>query len=88
MKRIYHESELDEGDFVLFLYGKSVVDLKLKFDYGLITAVDSRYGEVFVKWFFDPCGANEEDDPPEVIEGMPQFNGKFYLIKKNVPIHF
>ena len=88
MRRIYHESELEEVDFVLFLYGKSVVDLKVKFDYGLITEVDSNYGEVFVKWFFDPCEANDEDDPPEVIENMPEFNGKFYLVKKHVPIHF
>ena len=88
MKRIYHESELEEGDFVLFLYSKSVVDLKLKFDYGLITEIDSTHNDVFVKWFFDPCEANEEDDPPELIECMPLFNGKFYLVKKNVPIHF
>ena len=88
MKRIYHENELEEGDFLLFLYGTKVVDLKLKIDYGLVTEVDSRYGEVFVKWFFDPCQANDEDDPPERIEDMPKFNGEFYLVKKGVPIRF
>lgn len=88
MKRIYHEKELDEGDFLLFLYGSKVKGVRLKFDYGLVTEVNSKYGEVFVKWFFDPCEANDEDDPPEVIENMPEFNGKFYLVKKHVPIYF
>ena len=86
MKRIYHENELEEGDFLLFLYGTKVVDLKLKIDYGLVTEIE--YGDVFVKWFFDPCQANNEDDPPERIENMPAFNGEFYLVKKGVPIRF
>lgn len=86
MRRIYHEKELDEGDFLLFLYKKQTKGVRLRFDYGLVTEV--HHGEVFVKWFFDPCEANDEDDSPEVIANMPAFNGKFYLVKKNVPIHF
>ena len=88
MRRIYHEKELDEGDFLLFLYETQIKGVRLRFDYGLVTEVNSTHNEVFVKWFFDPCEANDDEDSPEVIENMPEFNGKFYLVKKHVPIHF
>jgi len=84
MKRIYHEKELEEGDFLLFLYNGSVKYIKLNFDYGLVTEVFN--GEPFVKWFFDPCEAPA--DETYVVNNMPAFNGEFYLIKKDVPIHF
>ena len=86
MKRIYHEKELEEGDFLLFLYGTKVVDLKLNFDYGLVTEV--HHGEPYVKWFFDPCEANDDENTPDAVIDMPGYNGKFYLVKKHVPIHF
>jgi len=86
MKRIYHEKELEEGDFLLFLYSKRVVGIKLKFDYGLVTEV--HHGEPYVKWFFDPCEANDDEDTPDIVNNIPAFNGEFYLVKKGVPIHF
>lgn len=87
MKRIYHEKELEEGDFLLFLYDViNVKYIKLNFDYGLVTEV--HHGEPYVKWFFDPCEDNDDEDTPDVVNNMPAFNGKFYLIKKHVPIHF
>ena len=86
MKRIYHENELEEGDFLLFLYNGSAKHIRLKFDYGLVTEVFQ--GEPYVKWFFDPCEANDDEDTPDVVIDMPDFNGEFYLVKKGVPIHF
>lgn len=86
MKRIHHENELEEGDFLLFLYNRSVKYVKLNFDYGLVTEVFN--GEPFVKWFFDPCEANDDEDSPEVINNIPSFNGEFYLVKKDVAIYF
>lgn len=93
MKRILHEKELEKGDFLLFLYDRKVLLNRrlynrggLTFDYGLVTETSS--GEVLVKWFFDPCEDAEAEDIPEVIDNMCAFKGKFYLIKKDVPVHF
>ena len=86
MKRIYHEKELEEGDFVLFLYNASVKHIKLNLDYGLVTEVFQ--GEPYVKWFFDPCEANDDEDTPDVVNNMTAFNGEFYVVKKGVPIYF
>jgi len=86
MKRIYHEKELEEGDFLLFLYNGSVKLMKMNFDYGLVTEV--HQGEPYVKWFFDPCEANDDENPPDVVSNIPAFNGEFYLVKKGVRIYF
>jgi hypothetical protein len=91
MKRVLHEKELEEGDFLLFLYDRKALLNRsvynrggLTFDYGLVT--EASFGEVLVKWFFDPC--EDADNIPEVIDNVGAFKGKFYLIKKDVPIHF
>jgi len=86
MKRIYQEEELEKGDFLLFLYNRRAKYLKLKFDYGLVTEV--HCGEPYVKWFFDPCEANDDEDNSDVVSNIPAFNGEFYLVKKDVPINF
>ena len=87
MKRIYDEKQFEEGDFFLFLYHPAVkLSLKLSFDYGLVTWVSGE--DYFVKWFFDPCEANDHDDSPDLLHNISSFNGDFYLIKKDVPVNF
>ena len=78
-KLIENSSQLEEGDFVFFVYS---YHHSPTIDYGIV--VDKGYGETWVKWLLDPADRKELDSLTEI----DQLCGELFLLKRNVPINF
>lgn len=76
-RRIEHPNELEEGDFVFFVYSRRH---NPTIDYGLV--VEKSYGDTWVKWLLDPNDRDEWDS----LNNLEQFNGELFLLKRDVPI--